>query len=182
MSQTAWIECTYRLIYAELIAHRAPSGIIAATSRAEADEVMHAQLIGSFARRAGANPVRLLVSIGAPRALFDIAKHNASEGCVREAFGAINALHQASNAATPELRDGFLRIARDEARHALLSLELDDWMRTRLNSHEVRQLEEERAVATAELALNVGTEDRETRAVLGLPDAERGHDLVLMCA
>ncbi len=167
---------------AELIAHQAPSRIIAATSRAEADEVMHAQLIGSFARRAGAKPVRPVVSIGAPRALFDIAKHNASEGCVREAFGAINALHQASNAATAELREGFLRIARDEARHALLSLELDDWMRTRLSAHEVHQLEEERAVASAELVSHVGNEDGETRAVLGLPDEERGRDLVLMCA
>ena len=186
LAETAQLEAAsvdaFAELRAELIAHQAPSRIIAATSRAEADEVIHAQLIGAFARRAGAAPVRPIVSMGAPRALFDIAKHNASEGCVREAFGAINALHQASNAATPELREGFLRIARDEARHALLSLELDDWMRTRLGAHEVRKLEDERALATAELLSHVGNEDVETRAALGLPDAERGRDLVWMCA
>ena len=186
LMETAQLEAAsvdaFAELRAELIAHQAPSNIIAATSRAEADEVIHAQLMGAFARRAGAKPVRPSVVIGAPRALFDIAKHNASEGCVREAFGAINTLHQASNAATPELREGFLRIARDEARHALLSLELDDWMRTKLNAQQQRQLEDEREVAAHELSCNVGNEDRETRSALGLPDEERGRDLVRLCA
>ena len=186
LAETAQLEAAsvdaFAELRAELLAHQAPSNIIAATSRAEADEVVHAQLMGAFARRAGAKPVRPSVVIGAPRALFDIAKHNASEGCVREAFGAINALHQASNAATPELRAGFLRIARDEARHALLSLELDDWMRTKLNAQQQRQLEDEREVAAHELACNVGHEDCETRSALGLPDEERGRDLVRLCA
>lgn len=186
LAETAQLEAAsvdaFAELRSELIAHRAPSTIITATSRAEADEVVHARIVGAFARRAGAEPVRPSVAIAAPRTLFDVAEHNASEGCVREAFGAINALHQASNAATPALREGFLRIARDEARHALLSLDLDDWIRTKLDPRAVRRLDEAREVAAHELAANVGHEDHETRALLGLPDEERGRDLVRLCA
>jgi len=92
------------------------------------------------------------------------------------------ALHQAHNASSPEVREGFLRIARDEARHALLSLELDDWMRTRVSANQVRQRDETRALAMLEVAENVGREDVATRTVLGLPDEERGRDLVRFVA
>ena len=166
----------------ELKAHAAPRQLVDATHRAEADEVRHARFVGQLASRVGARPVRPDVMRSEPRPLFAIAQHNASEGCVREAYGALAALHQASNASSLEVRAGFLRIAQDEARHALLSLALDDWMRSKLSAREVRALEEERAMAVATLANQVGVEDALTRAVLGLPDAERGRDLVRFTA
>ena len=166
----------------ELSAHAAPRALVDATVRAEADEVLHARLVGQLASRAGARPVRPEVLRTEPRGLFALAQHNASEGCVREAYGALAALHQAHNASSPEVRAGFLRIAQDEARHALLSLALDDWMRSKLSARQVRALEEERALAVEALADQVGAEDALTRAVLGLPDAERGRDLVYFTA
>jgi len=186
LTETAQLEAASIDAFAELRdelrAHHAPRSLIQETHRAEADEVGHARWVGRLALRVGALPRRPNVVRGEPRSLVAIAQHNASEGCVREAYGALVALHQAHNASSPEVREGFLRIARDEARHALLSLELDDWMRTRVSANQVRQRDETRALAMLEVAENVGREDVATRTVLGLPDEERGRDLVRFVA
>ena len=88
LAEVATLEATSVPAFAELRrelrAHRAPSALIAATVRAEADEVLHARLVTRLAQRAGATPARAHVSPTDPRSLADLVVHNAAEGCVRE--------------------------------------------------------------------------------------------------
>src|SRR5262249_33228761 len=85
----------------ELAAHRAPARLLAAARRAQRDEVRHAHRMARMARRFGGVPVRPRVAGIPPRALDEIAIENAVEGCVRETFGALLAVFQATRAQDP---------------------------------------------------------------------------------
>jgi hypothetical protein len=78
--------------------------------------------------------------------LRELAVENAREGCVRETYGALIALHQAEHAVSAELREAFAAIADDEIAHAALSWDLARWFERRLGSHAA-----ERACAVAGL-------------------------------
>ena len=87
----------------ELASHGAPRCLLRAVRRARRDEERHAGSVGRLARRHGASPARPRVPRTAPRALEEIARENAVEGCVRETFGALVARLQASRCADPDL-------------------------------------------------------------------------------
>ncbi len=76
----------------------------------------------------------------------------------------------------------FARIARDEARHALLSLELDAWARPRVPARDRRRADDAASLAADELRATFASDTREMRDTLGLPDEERGRELVALCA
>ncbi len=88
------------------------------------------------------------------------------------------AAHQAEHAADPVVRAAHRTIARDEARHALLSLALHDWARTRLTAHERRRIDETRARGLARVTQEAAVpESEELVRVAGLPTAERATEL-----
>lgn len=106
------------------------------------------------------------------RPLAALAAENAIEGCARESYGALVAAWQATHAIDDDVRAAYASIARDEARHALLSAAIDDWARTRL-PHAVTEsiaVRRERAICTWRRS---EIEDEATRGALGLPDADR---------
>ena len=70
------------------------------------------------------------------RHLLYLTIENVVEGCVREGFAALQALHQAQNAKDPELRAIMGQIACDEARHVELAFHIDAWLRTQLSKEE----------------------------------------------
>ena len=99
--------------------------------RAITDENRHADLMQQLAHTCDGEPVPVIVKPGPPRSLFALACDNAVEGCVREAFGALEALWQSHTARDPALRRAMAEIAEDEARHAELAWDIVGWVASR---------------------------------------------------
>lgn len=163
----------------ELEAHGAPRRLVRAALRSRADEVRHARMTAQLARRFGGRPVRAVVGPQPVRSLFDVAMDNATEGCVRETFGALVATVQAMRARDPHVRRSLRRIAADETRHAALSWAIDTWARKKLPAHQSRELDEARRRAVETLRREVATEWAEdVIAVAGMPSAEASANMV----
>ncbi len=162
----------------EMNLHGAPHAMSRAARHSARQEIVHARLVGRLARRFGGEVPVVQRGETAPRSLFDMAKDNAFEGCVREAYGALLAAHQATHARDPDVRSVFARIAKDEAEHALLSLALHDWARSRVSDAERRVLDETRDQGVASLHTTVTAEEPDRAlALAGLPSATAAHDL-----
>lgn len=145
----------FAILARELQLHGAPRSLRQSAMRARADEVRHARMTTRLAKRHGLRPARPHVARRGPRSLAAVALENMVEGCVREAYGALEAEHQALHAADPEVRRTMAAIADDETRHAALSFRIDAWAKTRLSPAErahlvrakrdaIRTLKEER--------------------------------------
>ena len=99
-----------------------------------------------------------------PRDLESIARENAVEGLVREAYGARVAIDPA--------------IAADEQRHADLAASVHEWLRPRLPYAARRRVDEARGAARAQLVAECAVEPAPAlRDALGLPDATRAVEL-----
>lgn len=118
----------------------APSAFTRAALRFADDERGHAARLFDVLETDA--PVRVVRGPRSPDDLFSFAKHNASEACVGETFGACVAAHQARHAPTPGMRHAYAGIAVDEFAHARLALALDRWSRTRLTRAESNEVDE----------------------------------------
>lgn len=154
--------------------HGAPPTLIDRARVAAEDEVRHARLA---LRLAGGGDVRVHVPRVPTPSLEALARSNAAEGCVREAYGALEAAWQSERAASPLAREVFATIARDEAGHALLSRDVDAWLRPAVAARVTREAREE---AIAELRASF--EDRARPDGLGLPDAAEARALLALAA
>lgn len=145
-------------LVAQLEALGAPPELVTRARRAKRDEIFHAKIATKLARRFGAEPRRPKVA-GTKRdpfatdAAFALAIENATEGCVREAYGALVAAFQAAHAADPAIRDAFARIAREEAAHAELSFAIDEWLTHQLSPAELAAVASAKAEAWSSLAI-----------------------------
>jgi rubrerythrin len=102
--------------------------------------------------------------------LSQLALESAREGCVRELYGAAVATWQSAHAQDPQIREVFSRIARDEAEHAALSLDLAVWLDQHLSEAEKVEVEAERQRALVQLQAELLlAPDAETRSRAGLP-------------
>lgn len=118
----------------------------------------------SWARAYGATPGPVRVIVRAPRDLEAIARKNAVDGLVREAYGARVAIHPA--------------IAADEERHAALAGDVHAWIRPRLPYAARLRVDEARAATRAALIAECAVEPPPAlRDALGLPDATRAVEL-----
>lgn len=120
-------------MHEELRQMGAPALLVEAAARSACDERRHARAMRRQATRRGA-PIPV-VRIRQPRArsLESIARENATEGCIRETFGALLMRWQAERAQDPALRRLFARIAADETRHAAFAWEVARWLEPRLD-------------------------------------------------
>lgn len=158
---------------AELVAHGAPRRLVRAASRSRVDELRHTAAMAALARRFGACPTRPVVGLPRVRSFFEVARDNATEGCVRETFGALVATVQSMRARDARVRRALRRIAADETRHASLSWALDSWARGRLPDPARRALSEARRSAVASLRCDVACAwGRDVQTIAGMPDAE----------
>ena len=125
----------FRALRDELVAHGAPRRLVKAAERAVRDEQRHVRQTAALARRFGEEP---LAPVPAPprrrRSLEAMALDNASEGCVRETYSALECAWQAEVAADPVVRATMRRIARDEMRHIALSWAVHAWARGKLDA------------------------------------------------
>jgi len=141
----------------------APQSLIDRCLEAAEDEVLHTQLITELADARNISvPV---VDEPQPReiSLFEIARHNAIEGCVYETWAAMQAHVYAQTAADPKLRSAMARIAKDETRHGQLAWDLHHWFMGQVTAAQRLQITEEQAHALAELPQHARQES------LGLP-------------
>jgi hypothetical protein len=157
----------------ELSALNAPDALVQWARRSALEELRHTNIVGALAVRFGGVLVAPNVAAQAGRSPFSIALENAIEGCVREAFGALIACHQALAARDEAVREAMRVIADDETRHAELSFAIARWLHPRLSAAEREQLAVARAVAFAELKAggDLGLSEAE-RIAIGWPTAE----------
>lgn len=156
-----------------LEAEGAPEALVSAARVASEEERAHAALFSRLAERRGARVRSPELNAERP-SLFELALENASEGCVRETYGALIALHQAEHAADPELRDAFRAVAADEIAHAAFSWELAAWFEQALGVPERVALAS--AFREARRTLRPQAADA-TDLALGLPTEARARDL-----
>lgn len=150
----------FQRLHDELAAHGAPHRLLRRIQTAARDEVRHAQQTAALATRNGARPLRASVRAPRSRSLFHIARGNAVEGCVREAYGAVVGMWQAGHVADPGIARPLQRIAHDEINHATLSWNIADWLAPRLSLRQSRALL--RAQAGVLAALQRGLRRRRT--------------------
>lgn len=141
----------------ELAQLDAPRALIEACLAAVDDELRHTGSVAALARRFGGEPQLPTVEPLAPRSAFEIARQNASEGCVRETFGALLATHQAQAALDPPVRRAMQAICADETRHAQLSWALAAWLEPQLRDDERAAIRSCRDQAIAELKQQLDT-------------------------
>jgi hypothetical protein len=170
----------FRRLARELRAHAAPPHLVRGARESALDEVRHYKLTARSARARGA-VVQLERSRRFPiRDLLSVATENVREGCVRETFGAVSAAHQAAHARDPELRALMTIISRDEARHAFLAWQIDNWARSVLPAPCRVLLDDAKRIASAELARAVAAASPPPRlaSAAGLPSGRSARTLL----
>lgn len=156
----------------ELRAYGAPPALIAAALHAADDEVRHARVVAQLARARAGNPVAAEVHELSLRTLEEIATENATEGCVRETYGALVGGYQARHARDIGIRSAMREVAADEARHASLSYRVHVWALSRLDAQARKRVLTAQRRAIAELARECAAEvDGRLSETLGLPSA-----------
>jgi hypothetical protein len=183
LADAAWLEAAsveaFRLLRRELRSHGAPRRLLRAASRSARDERRHARIASSLARRFGVTVAPVEREVVEARGVEALALENAVEGCVRETWGALIALRQATQASEPSVRAAMGRIARDELRHAELAWAIDAWLRPRLTEPQQKRVRAARAAALAELAGDVAWPlPYAERQRLGLPSAREASHLL----
>jgi hypothetical protein len=141
----------FQILRRELAHHGAPAHLLDRAACAEADEVRHARVLATLARREGARLANAPVEHGPVRALVDIALENAVEGCVRETYGALVAGFQAQHAGRVDVRRVMEHVVRDETTHAELAWDVHEWIMARLSSGERARVTSAMARAVGEL-------------------------------
>ena len=122
----------------------APEAVIQRCLVAAEEERTHTMLMDTLAKAYGGSRPEPTAVQQSNTTLFEVALHNAVEGCVQEAWAACVAMHQSLHA-DESLRPIFAQIAKDEIKHAQLSWDLHKWFCTQLSE------EERQRVAVAQL-------------------------------
>ena len=100
--------------------------------------------------------------------IFTVARHNATEGCVFEAWAALEAQLKSTYAETEELRQIYAVIATDEIRHAQLAWDLHRWFLQRLPEEQAERVKEEQRQAIDLLRKHALSGMKEMPGELGL--------------
>jgi hypothetical protein len=162
----------FRRLEIELRQLRAPESLADRARTAQRDEIRHARDTAKIARKLGAKEIPR-VEVEEPRqrvrSIVDIAIENATEGTIKETFGALVAAFQAERAA-PELRPTLARIAHDEMKHAQLSYDIGLWLDKKLTDEERSEVSAAKRAALHELRTQTRTAGSDdVLASAGLP-------------
>jgi hypothetical protein len=168
----------FQILQRELRHHGAPAALVALAAGAEADEVRHARILTTMARREGATPSSVPIAHGDVRALVDIALENAVEGCIRETFGALVAGWQSQHASRKDVAGAMKGIYRDETRHADLAWQVHAWLMESLDAADRARVERAMVEAIGDLAAASEDLPQDVTDALGLPGAADTRRLV----
>jgi hypothetical protein len=166
----------------ELAAHGAPDELVRDARRAVRDERRHAAIMARLARSYGAEVAPPPVDVGPVRALEEVARENAAEGCVSETWGALVALWQAERALDPAARAAMRAVAADELRHAALAWRVDAWARARLDPAAARRVLDARRERLAALRTSRHEPHPAVVSGAGVPSAREAARLLDACA
>ncbi len=156
----------------ELTYHNAPQSLIARSKEAKRDEVRHAKVMATLAKAHGSSPPQYRGLRQRLRPLKEIAIENMVEGCIRETYGALIALHQGRNAKDKAIANAMSTIAKDELSHAALSWDVHQWIMTELSDDDARALQAAAQEAIAKLKQEAHARVPAERAIqAGLPSA-----------
>lgn len=151
----------------------APLHFVETAKKAAREEVVHAHAVAALARKRGAIAPSPRLKPPPLRTLEEVAAENATEGCVREAFGALVGLYQSVHAKAPDVRATMDMIAEDEVSHAAFSFSLHQHFGARMDDESRQRVEQQREQALAQLLHRAFTfQDAPWRDELGLPDAD----------
>jgi Mn-containing catalase len=102
--------------------------------------------------------------------LLEMARDNATQGCVGETWAALLARHQADTAELPQIRDLMTEIAADETEHAELAWAIDAWLHTKLSPAEQTEVLATRTAACDSLHHSLAAAiDHPAQQAAGLP-------------
>jgi hypothetical protein len=162
----------FKRLRGDLADHGAPRSLCVAALRAERDEVRHARETARLAQAHGVTPRMPADRLRRRRSLLAIAAENVVEGCVRETYGALVAMHQAETAKDPAVARLMRPVATDEIRHAALSWEVARWVNVKLRPKERALVERARRTAILELQAELAREPPPALVeTVGLPRA-----------
>jgi len=162
-----------------LASHGAPSRLLERCRAARREEIRHAALMTELALRHGSAPEAVRFAPQARWTVLELALENAREGTSRELFGAAVAAWQARTAASADTRACFAEVARDEAAHAQLSLDLAAWFSQRLSRANRALVDDERERSFQELDRELAEPvDDQVVEVAGMPSASRAQQLL----
>jgi hypothetical protein len=156
----------------ELLDLDAPDELIAAAYSSREDEIRHARMTSKIAKRFGGRSNEPYVEELPARSKLAIALENATEGCVRETYGALVAHRQATAAEDGTIRCMMQLIAEDETKHAGLAWDVAAWLEPQLTADERELVNDARRRALADLRRELAADVHpELCARAGLPDA-----------
>ncbi len=141
----------FRFLARDLRRLGAPERLVARARRSARDETRHARLVAALAARHGAVVAAPRVADTGAKDLWTLAAENATEGCVRETFGAVAAGFQARAAGDPVIARTMAELAQDETRHAQLAWQVARWAEAKLGSGKRREIGRLRRAAVSEL-------------------------------
>ncbi|MEM1414703.1 MAG: ferritin-like domain-containing protein [Myxococcota bacterium] len=160
----------FEILADELEALGAPVALVREAKRAAMDEVRHAEEVQAHALRFGAEPAPVTHERRPLRDLRALAMDNATEGCVRETFGALMGHRQSLAAEDPALARTLKGIAADETRHAALSWQIHAWALGQLDDATIARIEEAMGEAVDGLRAHAAAPASDPVAkALGLP-------------
>ena len=125
---------------AQLRSWGAPEALIQRCMAAAEEERTHTTLMDMLAKKYDGHRPEPSAELQSNTTLFEVALHNAVEGCINEAWAACVATHQSVHA-DESLKAIFTQIAKDEIKHAQLSWDLHEWFCTQLSAEERREVE-----------------------------------------
>lgn len=163
---------SFERLAGELLDLDAPDELVAAAYSSREDEIRHARMTAKMAKRFGGRAASPQVEELPARSKLAIAIENATEGCVRETYGALVAHRQATDASDASIRCMMQVIADDETKHAGLAWDVAAWLEPQLTTDERELVNDARRRALADLRRELAADvhpDLRTRA--GMPDA-----------
>ncbi len=178
LARMAWLEAAsvraFRRLEADLARLGAPRELRARAARARADEARHARIVGAAAARRGARVPRVSSRRRRSMSREAIAVENAVEGCVGETLAALVLAWDRARAEPGDVRAVFEAVADDEARHAVLALDVHAFLVEGLEVEARERVAEatSSAVARALASPALGRLPRDARGVA--EDALRG--------
>jgi len=116
----------------QLLGLGAPAWLVAASTRAIADEVAHARMCFGIAEAfastpVGPGPLDVSGAVVGPPTLADVLVETMVEGCVTETVSTALAAHARDQCSVPSIRRVLDRIVADESRHAADAWRLVQW-------------------------------------------------------
>jgi len=167
-----------RAVERELRAHDAPD-MLARRAKAASDAALrNASVLEAMAMRWGVRPRQPTFIPVSVRPLDALAAENASQGCVRETWAALEALYQSLAARDPVIRRTMGRIAADGLRHAEFSWAVDTWAHRRLASRGRERVAQARARAVTDVLEALSVERNRVLCIeAGLPNAATARGL-----